>query len=93
MAKTSVSVEWIPSGLREFFKYSEEVSNALMQAGEEIAKKNSASAARYIHDSRGFTSEPYAAEIRRLERTQVCVVHSTNKIAAAIGRKHRLPKK
>lgn len=93
MAKGTVEIKWLPKGCMAFFKYSDEVASALKEAGDAVARKNSANAARYIHDKRGFTTPAYDAEVRRLERTQVCVVHASSNIAAAIGRKHRLPKK
>lgn len=93
MPSTSVKIEWLPKGCEQFFKYNAEVEAILMEQGKAIAEKNCAEAGRHIHDKNGFKKEPYVAEVRRLEHTQVCVIHSTNKIAAAIGRKHRLPKK
>lgn len=92
MSSMTVKVEINPAGISDVFKTSEEIGAALLEKGRQYASMNSASAQSYIHDSKGFRNEPYTADLRVLEHTQVCVVHSTNKIAAAIGRKHGLPK-
>lgn len=86
-----VKVDWIPAGCEELFKYNEEIASMLQSAGDAIAEKNSIAALMKMHSPQYV--QPFIAEVRRLDHTQVCVVHATTRAVAAVGKKYGLPKK
>lgn len=86
---SNTTVRWHDGNWENVFKTSKAIGAALQKRGDDIATRNSILARQYAH---GSLKEAYKCEVRVLDHTQVAVVHSTNKITAAIGRAHGLPR-
>lgn len=90
---TKVEVRWNINALHKSVKHADGVREELARAAMPYLDANNAASKSLSrrYTSKGLRSAPYAMEVRELRNFPAAVIHSTNKLAALIGRENGLP--